>query len=239
LGVAILSVTTAQRLRLVLALGTVNLLLVTVVLGFELTGALPSDQAPALATASSPIAEIILPGPTKRPVAGRPGQTTTPTSNPGSTGTVSPTGSPEISLSESASPEPTPSPSPSLPAVPVVAVVGSETATPGDTQEPGTGAEPPLSLSKGNLGAAIGQLNGKKDFGDLKDAQGLKDCLDAHELPSSGDPIGVSPVTLDGKPGIAAMLGAGTQPGHYRIVVVEPTCTAEEPGEVLANAEVP
>jgi hypothetical protein len=116
---------------------------------------------------------------------------------------------------------------------------GTNTEAPGDTHEPGTGAEPPLSLSKGNLGAAIGQLNGKKDFGDLKDAQGLKDCLDAHELPSSGDPIGVSPVTLDGKPGIAAMLGAGTQLGHYRIVVVEPTCTAEEPGEVLANAEVP
>ena len=139
MGVAILSVTTAQRLRLVLALGTVNLLLVTVVLGFELTGALPSDQAPALATASSPIAEIILPGATKRPGAGRPGQTTTPPSNPGSTGTVSPTGAPDISPSESGSPEatPTPTPSPSLPAVPVVAVVGSETATPGDTQEPG------------------------------------------------------------------------------------------------------
>ena len=73
-----------------LALGTVNLLLVTVVLGFELTGALPSDQAPALATASSPIAEIILPAPTKRPVPRRPGQSGHIDLEPGSTGTVSP-----------------------------------------------------------------------------------------------------------------------------------------------------
>ena len=58
-------------------------------------------------------------------------------------------------------------------------------------------------------------------------------------VPWSGEPIGVSPVTLDGKHGIAALLGAGTEPGHYRIVVVEPTCTADDPGTVLANAEVP
>ena len=116
---------------------------------------------------------------------------------------------------------------------------GKNTEAPGDTQGSGNGAEPPLALSKGNLGAAIGSLNGKKDYGDLEDAQGLRACLDAHQVPSSGEPIGVSPVTLDGKPGIAAMLGAGTQPGHYRIVVVEPTCTAADPGTVLANAEVP
>jgi hypothetical protein len=115
---------------------------------------------------------------------------------------------------------------------------GQNTEAPGDTQEPGQGAEP-LALSKGNLGAAIGQLNGKKDYGDLENAQGLKDCLDAHQVPSSGEPIGVSPVTLDGKPGIAALLGAGTQAGHFRVVVVEPTCSADDPGSVLANAEVP
>jgi hypothetical protein len=116
---------------------------------------------------------------------------------------------------------------------------GKNTEAPGDNQPPGNSAEPPLALSKGNLGAAIGQLNGKKDFGGLQDAQGLEDCLDAHQVPSSGEPIGVSPVTLDGKPGIAALLGAGTQQGHFRVVVVEPTCTADDPGTVLANAEVP
>ncbi|HEV7650642.1 MAG TPA: hypothetical protein VGP26_21050 [Actinophytocola sp.] len=116
---------------------------------------------------------------------------------------------------------------------------GKTTEAPGGTQGSGEGTDQPLALSKDNLGAAIGGLNGKKDYGDLRDAQGLKACLDAHQVPSSGEPVGVGPVKLDGKPGIAALLGAGTQPGHFRVVVVEPTCSADDPGKVLANAEVP
>jgi hypothetical protein len=128
-------------------------------------------------------------------------------------------------------------------AIAVVAVPGNETkGTPsaGDdngatnTEEPGDAApEGPLALSENQLGKAIGPLTGKTDYGDLENEQGLKDCLDQHGLPA-GDPIGVSPVTLDGKDGIAALLGAGTQVGHYRIIVVEPDCAS-----VLANDEVP
>jgi hypothetical protein len=113
-------------------------------------------------------------------------------------------------------------------------------ATNTKTESPGAGAEPPLALSKNNLAAAIGPLNGELDYGDLKDEQGLRDCLAAHGVPSA-DPVGVGPVTLDGQDAIAALLGAGTadQPGRFRVVVVEPTCTADDPGELLANAEVP
>lgn len=111
---------------------------------------------------------------------------------------------------------------------------GGNTEQPGDTPgDTAPGGEGPLALSKNQLGKAIGPLTGKTDYGDLENEQGLKDCLDQHGL-TSGDPIGVSPVTLDGKDGIAALLGAGTQVGHYRIVVVEPDCAS-----VLANAEVP
>jgi len=46
-------------------------------------------------------------------------------------------------------------------------------------------------------------------------------------------------VTLDGQKGVAALMGAGTEIGKFRLVVVEPTCTADKPGKVLANAEVP
>lgn len=114
------------------------------------------------------------------------------------------------------------------------------TEAPGDTQTPppGAGTDAPLALRSDNLAAAIGPLSGEQDYGDLNDEQGLKDCLAAHDVPA-GDAVGVSPVTLDGKDGIAALLGAGTQPGRFRLVVVEPTCTAEEPGTLLANAEVP
>jgi hypothetical protein len=129
-------------------------------------------------------------------------------------------------------------------AIAFVALPGTETGgTPsaegnGDTntEEPGDSApsgEGPLALSKNQLGKAIGPLTGKTDYGDLENEQGLKDCLDEQGL-KAGDPIGVSPVTLDGKDGIAALMGAGTQVGHYRIVVVEPDCAS-----VLANAEVP
>jgi hypothetical protein len=106
------------------------------------------------------------------------------------------------------------------------------------TEAPDAGTEPPLALSKNNLAAAIGPLNGEFDYGELKDEQGLRDCLTAHDLPS-GDPLGVGPVTLDGQDGVAALLGAGTTAGRFRLVVVEPTCTTDSPGELLANAEVP
>ena len=87
-------------------------------------------------------------------------------------------------------------------------------------------------------GAAIGPLTGKFDYGQLKDEQGLRDCLDAHDVPA-GDPLGAGPVKLDGQDGIAALMGAGTEQGHFRVIVVQPTCTADDPGEVLANSEVP
>jgi len=108
---------------------------------------------------------------------------------------------------------------------------------PTQTEAPGDAA-PRVDLKSDNLGAAISQLTGKKNYGELEDAQGLKDCLTAHQLPAPDEPIGINPVTLDGQDGIAALLGAGTQ-GKFRLVVVEPTCTAENPGEVLANSEIP
>jgi hypothetical protein len=133
-------------------------------------------------------------------------------------------------------------------AIAFVALPGNETGgTPSaqsgngntNTEAPGSGAEPPLALKKENLGAAIGQLQGKTDYGPLEDEQGLKDCLAANDVPNAGTPLGVSPVTLDGEQGVAALLGAGTEPGHFRVVVVQPTCTAADPGKVLANQEVP
>ncbi|MGH3756644.1 MAG: hypothetical protein ACRDTB_02600, partial [Actinophytocola sp.] len=134
-------------------------------------------------------------------------------------------------------------------AIAFVALPGNETGgtpsaqdgdTPTNTEAPGDAAPGPLALSKDNLGAAIGPLIGNTDYGELEDEQGLKECLAAHNKPA-GDPIGVSPVTIDGAEGIAALLGAGagSEPGHYRLVVVEPTCTTENPGELLADAEVP
>ncbi|HEY0450020.1 hypothetical protein [Actinophytocola sp.] len=114
---------------------------------------------------------------------------------------------------------------------------GNDTTQP--TDAPGGSARPPVALKSNDLAPAIGQLTGRFDYGALKDEQGLKDCLAAHNL-SMADPLGVHPVVLDGKDGIAALVGAGgSQPGRFRLVVVEPTCTQTNPGEVLANRELP
>jgi hypothetical protein len=132
-------------------------------------------------------------------------------------------------------------------AIAFVALPGNQTGgtpsaqdgnAPTNTEAPDGSAEAPLALSKDNLGAAIGQLTGDTDYGQLGDEQGLRDCLTAHELPAPDSPLGVSPVTLDGQEGVAALLGAG-QPGKFRLVVVEPTCTTDDPGTVLADTVIP
>jgi hypothetical protein len=104
--------------------------------------------------------------------------------------------------------------------------------------QPPDGAEPPFTLTRENLNPAIGQLTGEKDYGQLENDEGLKACLDGHDIPSA-DTVGVHPVTLDGREGIAALVGAGTEPGRYRLVVVSPTCTGDDPAEILAKADLP
>lgn len=117
---------------------------------------------------------------------------------------------------------------------------GSPVAGGGNTAATETGQEPsaPLALTSENPGAAIGLLSGRKDYGDLGDEYGLRECLSAHDVPA-GDTIGVSPVTFDGADAVAALLGAGTEQGRFRLVVLEPTCTAENPGRVLADTQIP
>jgi hypothetical protein len=95
-------------------------------------------------------------------------------------------------------------------------------------------AQPPLALSSDNLNNAIGLLNGKKDYGPLKDEQGLRACLDQNEIPAA-DVVGVSPVTFDGQQAVGALFGAGEpgQPGRFRLVVVTEDC------EPLADSPLP
>lgn len=131
-------------------------------------------------------------------------------------------------------------------AIAFVAVPGNETSgspsAQGDastkTEQPGPGTQGPLALSNENLGTAIGPLTGKKEYGGLKDEQGVKACLEAHGVPVPDSPVGVGPVKFEGRDAMAVLLGSG-EIGHFRIVVVEPTCTADNPGEKLAEDEVP
>jgi negative regulator of sigma E activity len=111
-------------------------------------------------------------------------------------------------------------------------------ATPDDnTSQVAPGDAPPVALSGDNLGPAISALQGQEDFGPMKDEQGLKDCLSGHGIE---DPqiIGAREVTLDGAEGVAALLARGDGNARFRLVIVEPTCTEDDPGKLITNTSL-
>jgi hypothetical protein len=104
---------------------------------------------------------------------------------------------------------------------PVAAIPGSNSAN------------PPLPVDSGNLSAAIGGVNSQRDYGPLKDQQGLDKCLEANGIdPSSVQTLGVRQVMLDGKRGVFALLTTGRL-GQFRVLIVEPTCGPGNPGRMV------
>ncbi len=88
------------------------------------------------------------------------------------------------------------------------------------------GQAPPLAITRADIGGAVAKVGNAREFGPLKDQAGLDKCLSANGLePAKAQTIGVRPVTLDGKPGVMALL---TTPdiGTFRVLVVQPDCTA-------------
>jgi hypothetical protein len=106
-----------------------------------------------------------------------------------------------------------------------------------DTSQQAPANEPPLALKGDDLGPAISGLSGKQDFGPMEDEQGLKDCLSAHDIPDS-QIIGAREVTVDGTEGVAALLAGGEDGHRFRLVIVEPTCTSADPGQVITDASI-
>jgi hypothetical protein len=122
-------VTAAQRLRLVLALGVINLILATVALSVGITGI---QSPPATAGGSTPPVAFVSPAPTgATPTSTTPTTPPGPTENPPATSTPGTPESPAPTVEPSASVEPVPSASavpasdaPSdVPTTPPVAVV--------------------------------------------------------------------------------------------------------------------
>jgi hypothetical protein len=98
---------------------------------------------------------------------------------------------------------------------------------------PGSSAKPPLPVDSGNLSAAIGGVNSERDYGPLKDQQGLDKCLEANGIdPGSVQTLGVRQVMLDGKKGVFALLTTGRL-GQFRVLIVEPTCGPGNPGRMV------
>jgi hypothetical protein len=115
--------------------------------------------------------------------------------------------------------------------------------TPGDaapaptTSSAGTNAVPPLAVKEAELGSAVGEVLKAQNYGPLETPDRLAGCLKGGGIASSGNPLGISPITLDGKDAVMAILPAGL--GQYRLVVLDPkTCGPDKPAGVLANTTI-
>ncbi|GAA3619278.1 hypothetical protein GCM10022267_01820 [Lentzea roselyniae] len=116
------------------------------------------------------------------------------------------------------------------------------------TQQPSNDAKPapttssanaatPLALKRDELGSAVGDVLKAQNFGPLETPDRLAGCLRGGGITSSGNPLGISPITLDGKDAVMAILPAGL--GQYRLVVLDPeTCGPDKPEGVLADTTI-
>jgi len=94
---------------------------------------------------------------------------------------------------------------------------------------------PPISVSRTDIGAAIGDVTDKRDFGALKNDRGLVDCLGGSDITATPSQIGgVRQVRLDGVPGVMALLVGDNR---IRVVVVPPDCTADN-SKVLLDQSI-
>jgi hypothetical protein len=125
----------------------------------------------------------------------------------------------------------------------VFAVVpGAEQAKeqPGQAQETpptNTNVSAPLEVKERELGSAVGDVLKAQNFGPLETPDRLAGCLKGGGITSSGNPLGISPISLDGKDAVMAILPAGL--GQYRLVVLDPkTCGPDKPEGVLADTTI-
>ncbi|MET9226900.1 hypothetical protein [Lentzea sp. NPDC003310] len=96
---------------------------------------------------------------------------------------------------------------------------------------------PPLALKRDELGTAVGEVLKAQNYGPLETPDRLAGCLKGGGITSSGNPLGISPINLEGKDAVMAILPAGL--GKYRLVVLDPdTCGPDKPQGVLADTTV-
>ncbi|MFD9702781.1 hypothetical protein [Lentzea sp. NPDC059081] len=123
-----------------------------------------------------------------------------------------------------------------------VAPGGNEANTPPAAQQTPTtnsnvSAQPPLSVKESELGAAFGEVLKAQNYGPLETPDRLAGCLQGGGIKSSGNPLGISPINLEGKDAVMAILPAGL--GQYRLVVLDPkTCGPDKPEGVLEDETI-
>lgn len=118
----------------------------------------------------------------------------------------------------------------------LIAVPGEDETTPGVAQpapSEGVGTEqPPLSLDSGGLEAAVGEINGVRDFGPLGDEARLDACLEAGGIDPDVKPVGIRPATIDGQEAVIVLYTTG-ELAQFRLVALAPDCGPDNPGPLL------
>jgi hypothetical protein len=114
---------------------------------------------------------------------------------------------------------------------------GGQDAAPAPTRSAGSGSSnsAPLPYVKGeNFGPVIGDVLKAQNYGPLENQDTLAGCLKGGNIPAA-KPLGVSPINLDDRSAVMAILPGG-RPGAFRIVVLDPeTCGPDNPNGVLAD----
>lgn len=127
----------------------------------------------------------------------------------------------------------------------VVAVPGADhtSGTPNAQSAPNPGSSSaatgsaPLAVRSDNLGAAVPKLLQSTNYGALKDQNTLAGCLAGGGIQNT-TPLGVGPITLDGKDEVMAILPSGKL-GEFRVVVLDPTtCGPNNPNGVIGNSTI-
>lgn len=125
----------------------------------------------------------------------------------------------------------------------VLAVSPGTQQTSNDAQPPAAtssntaDAAPPLALQRDELGSAVGEVLKAQNYGPLETPDRLAGCLKGGGITSSGTPLGISPINLEGKDAVMAILPAGL--GEFRLVVLDPkTCGPDQPAGVLADTTI-
>ncbi|MEV0676971.1 hypothetical protein AB0I60_10630 [Actinosynnema sp. NPDC050436] len=115
---------------------------------------------------------------------------------------------------------------------------GDQVALPTPTNSPVTApGTAPLAVKGNDFGPVFGDVLKAQNYGPLENQDKLAGCLKGGDV-VGGKPLGVSPITLDGRDAVMAILPGG-KPGAFQIVVLDPeTCGPDNPNGVLAKSNI-
>lgn len=103
---------------------------------------------------------------------------------------------------------------------------------PGASAEPNGGAPSALALRGGDLGKAVGDVLGVRDFGPLNNEATLDACLAANGIDPSKKALGIRPATIDGQRVVIVLYPTGEY-ARYRLIALPPDCDKNNPGLVV------